>query len=38
LLYENTIWFFFLIFERLGRMHETKMYIFFLCFDKNQVF
>jgi hypothetical protein len=34
---------FFLIFERLGPMHENKMYffcfiIFLQCFDKNRVF
>jgi hypothetical protein len=29
LLYENTIWFFIIIFERLGRMHEKKIFYFF---------
>jgi len=32
MLYETTICFFFLIFERLGRMHENKI-LFFLVFS-----
>jgi hypothetical protein len=36
-LYENTIWFYFFIFERLSPVHENKN-IFFQCFDENQVF
>jgi hypothetical protein len=36
-IYENTIWY---IFERLGRMHENKLFYLFiyLCFAKNRVF
>jgi hypothetical protein len=30
LLYENMIWFFYFIFERLGRMHENKIFFLFL--------
>jgi len=43
ILYENTIWDIFLYFERLGHMHENKIfffvfpYIFFATFQRNQV-